>query len=270
MIVTDYTFGARGSVLYSTASIFFAGTIGGRDVLFLFGDADQSHETAITLTGSGARAQSASVKFTTSPSTSARGISTVTVLAGSTGLVTLWDSDTQLVLFADPTTAATFWAPHIATKSAGTVPGFENFWQWGTNTTVLVGGPYLVRNASLADGGRTLALRGDLNASVPLTVIAPPSVSAVTWNGERVEGLRTTTTARGRGGFLRGQLAERASVKGVQVPKLTGWQFVDSLPEVAAGFDDSAWVVADHTSTNITRKPLFGDGRVLFGCDYGL
>ncbi|EIW59741.1 uncharacterized protein TRAVEDRAFT_37024 [Trametes versicolor FP-101664 SS1] len=269
VIVTDYTFGARGSVLYSTASIFFAGTIGGRDVLFLFGDADQSHEAALTLTGSGARAQSASVKFSTSPSAAARGISTVTVLAGSTGLVTLWDSDTQLVLFADPTTAATFWAPHIATKSAGTVPGFEHFWQWGTNTTVLVGGPYLVRNASLADGGRTLALRGDLNASVPLTVIAPASVSAVTWNGARVEGLRATTSARGRGGFLRGQLAERAAVRGVQVPKLSGWQFADSLPEVAGGFDDSAWVVADHTSTNISRKPLFGDGRVLFGCDYG-
>lgn len=268
MIVTDYTFGARGSVLYSTASIFFAGTIGGRDVLFLFGDADQSHEAAITLTGSGARVQSSAIKFTTS--TSARGLTTVTVLAGSTGLVTVWDSDTQLVLFADPVTAATFWAPHIAAKTPATVPGFETFWQFGTNTTVLVGGPYLVRNASLADGGRTLALRGDLNASVPLTVIAPPSVSAVTWNGERVEGLRAATTARGRGGFLRGQLAERASVKSVQVPKLTGWQFADSLPEVAAGFDDAAWVVADHTSTNITRKPLFGDGRVLFGCDYGL
>ncbi|KAJ3010139.1 hypothetical protein NUW54_g2579 [Trametes sanguinea] len=35
VLVTDYSFGARGSVLYSTASVFFAGTIGSRDVLFL-------------------------------------------------------------------------------------------------------------------------------------------------------------------------------------------------------------------------------------------
>ncbi|KAI1781617.1 hypothetical protein LXA43DRAFT_1105617 [Ganoderma leucocontextum] len=50
-----------------------------------------------------------------------------------------------------------------------TVPGFESFWQFGTNTTVLVGGRYLVRNATISGG--TLALRGNLNASVPLTVV---------------------------------------------------------------------------------------------------
>ncbi|KAI0352572.1 hypothetical protein OH77DRAFT_1428259 [Trametes cingulata] len=265
VLLTDYTFGARSSVLYSTASVFFAGAIGTRDVLFLFGDADQSHEFALALGGSGARVQSSRVHF----ASALRGLTTVTVLPGVTGLVTIWDSDTQLVLFADPVTAATFWAPAIRAPTRDTVAGFETFWQFGTNTTVLVGGPYLVRNASLAEGGRTLALRGDLNASVALTVIAPPSVTGMTWNGARVEGLRATTDARGRGGFLTGHLAERAAVKGVSAPKLTGWRFADSLPEVGAGFDDSAWTVADHTTTNITRKPLFGDGRVLFGCDYG-
>ncbi|KAI0632368.1 glycoside hydrolase superfamily [Trametes polyzona] len=267
VIVTDYTFGARGSVLYSTASIFFAGTIGGRDILFLFGDSNQSHEAAITFTGNGVRTRSSHVRF--SSSRDAKEPTTVSVLAGSSGLVTIWDSDTQLVLFADPTTAATFWAPPIRQQTRETVPGFENFWQFGTNTTVLVGGPYLVRNATLEENGRTLALRGDLNTSVPLTVIAPPTVRDVTWNGQRVEGLRATTDARGRGGFLTGHLNERASIKNVHVPKLTGWKFADSLPEVKPGFDDSKWVTADHTTTNISRKPLFGDGRVLFGCDYG-
>ncbi|KAI0662113.1 glycoside hydrolase superfamily [Cubamyces menziesii] len=263
VIVTDYTFGAHGSVLYSTASVFFAGTIGSRDVLFLFGDADQSHETSLTLTGNGARVQSSRVQFSAS-----RGPTTVTVLAGSTGLVTIWDSDTQLVLFADPVTAATFWAPAIPSATRDTIRGFEHYWQFGTNTTVLVGGPYLVRNASLADGGHTLALRGDLNTSVQLTVIAPPTVTGVTWNGERVDSLRATTQAHGRG-FLTGQLAQRVSAKSVHVPQLTGWKFADSLPEIQPGFDDSAWVVADHRTTNISEKPLFGDGRVLFGCDYG-
>ncbi|CDO72277.1 Glycoside Hydrolase Family 35 protein [Trametes cinnabarina] len=266
VIVTDYSFGSKGSVLYSTASIFFAGTIGSRDVLFLFGDADQSHEAAIAFTGNGARIQSSRVRFSTSRAS--RGVTTVTVLPGSTGLVTIWDSDTQLVLFADPVTTATFWAPAVPSATRNSISGFEHFWQFGTNTIVLVGGPYLVRNASLADGGRTLALRGDLNSTVMLTVIAPPSVSAVTWNGQRVESLRPTTQAQGRG-FLTGTLAERSAVKSVQVPELTGWKFADSLPEIQPNFDDSAWVVANHTTTNITRKPLFGDGRVLFGCDYG-
>ncbi|KAI8986121.1 glycoside hydrolase superfamily [Trametes punicea] len=265
VIVTDYSFGAHGSVLYSTASVFFAGTIGSRDVLFLFGDADQSHEAALTLTGNGARVQSSRVQFTTSRSS--RGVTAITVLPGSTGLVTLWDSDTQLVFFADTVTAATFWAPAVPSSTPNTIRGFEHYWQFGTNTTVLVGGPYLVRNASFADGGRKLALRGDLNASVLLTVVAPPSVTEVTWNGEEVE-LRPTTQASGRG-FLTGRLTQRAAVKSVQAPKLTGWKFADSLPEVQPGFDDSPWVLANHTTTNITNKPLFGDGRVLYGCDYG-
>ena len=92
--------------------------------------------------------------------------------------MTIWDSDTQLVLFADPVTAATFWAPTVRSPTSHTVAGLENFFQFGTNTTVLVGGPYLVRNATLERG--TLALRGDLNASVPLTVYAPDAVRAVT------------------------------------------------------------------------------------------
>ena len=40
---------------------------------------------------------------------------------------------------------------------------------------------------------------------------------------------------------------------------------MDSLTETGADFDDSDWVVADHTSTNITQGMLFGDGRVLYG-----
>ncbi|KAI0632367.1 glycoside hydrolase superfamily [Trametes polyzona] len=267
VIVTDYTFGARSSVLYSTASIFFAGTIGGRDVLFLFGDSEQSHEASIIFTGNGTRIQSAHAGFASTSDAQQPPI--VTIFPGVTGLVTIWDSDTQLVLFADTTTAATFWAPPIRQETCETVSGFENFWQFGTNTTVLVGGPYLVRNATLDDNGHTLALRGDLNASVALTVIAPPSVQAVTWNGQRVDDLRAATAPHGHGGFLTGHLNPRASIKGIQTPKLTGWKYADSLPEVKPGFDDSKWVVADHTTTNITHKRMFGDGRILFGCDYG-
>ncbi|KAH9919188.1 glycoside hydrolase superfamily [Epithele typhae] len=173
-VITDYTFGARGSVLYTTASIFFAGTIGARDVLFFYGSAGQTHELALTLDG--------------------------IISPGDAGLVTLWDSATQLVLFADPVTAATFWAPPMRAPRtpAPAVPGFKNFFQFGTNATVLVGGPYL------------------------------------------------TTVALGN------------------------WRYADSLPEVGAGFDDAEWVVANKKTTNIFLKPQFGDGTVLYGCDYGL
>lgn len=269
-----------GSVLYSTASVFFAGTIGSRDVLFIYGDADQAHEVALAFTGHGTRIQSSRVQYTST--LGAFTAISVHVQPGSTGLLTLWDSPTQLVLFADPVTITTFWAPALHSPTQHTIPGLEAFWQFGTNTTMLVGGPYLVRNASLADGGRTLALRGDLNASVPLTVVAPEGVRAVSWNGKQVQ-----VRAAGNG-VLEGRLDVSSKIRQVAVSKLQGWKFADSLPEVMDGFDDSAWIVADHTSTNITIPPAFGDGRVLYGtclrhsrgmyetlthrtgCDYGL
>ena len=66
LIITDYTFGAKGSLLF-TASIFLASRIGERDVFFLFGDADQSHEFALTLTGAGTRSYSSRLQFLNFP-----------------------------------------------------------------------------------------------------------------------------------------------------------------------------------------------------------
>lgn len=261
IIISDYHFGAKSTLLYTTASIFFAGKIGDRDVLFLYGAADESHEFAFSLSGLGVAGElSSRVKLS---GTENKGYTTVTINPGSSGLITVWYSTSQLILFADPITAATFWAPAIRDETSSTISGLENFWQFGTNTTVLVGGPYLVRNATISQG--TLELNGDLNASVPLTVYAPLSVLGVKWNGKLVPTVGLGT------GILKGQLTESSSVKkGVSLPKLTGWKYADSLPEVQSDFDDSDWIVANKTTTNINVKPLFGDGRVLYGCDYGL
>ena len=270
LVITDYTFGTRGALLYTTASVFFAGTIGSRDVLFLYGPAGQSHEFAFVQRGSGTGTRIASesprIQLIPPPSTLARSsaaghYTTVVILPDpdAAGLLTIWDSDEQLVLFADPVTAATFWAPVVRQPTPSTVEGFESYWRFGTNTTVLVGGPHLVRNATLSRDRATLALRGDLNASVPLTVIGPPSVRAVLWNGRPAE-----VRSDGKG-VLSGRLVRSVDVGKVKVPKLEGWKFRDSLPEVQRGFDDSDWVEANHTTTNIFLKPIFGDGRVLYG-----
>ncbi len=154
------------------------------------------------------------------------------------------------MLFADPVTAATFWAPAIKGATHNAVPELEDFWQFGTNTTVLVGGPNLVRNATIR--GDTLVLRGDLNASVPLTVVAPSEVRSVTWNGARV------TVKKEGHATLTGQLVQRSAAKNVKVPQLTGWKFKDSLPEIQPGFDDSKWTVANKTTTNLSVKPASG------------
>ena len=269
VIVTDYSFGASSKLAFSTAQIFFASTIGGRDILFLHGNSSQAHEVALQLTGTPNPLHggpSPAVLFTNSTSSNlAQATTLVSFLAGIEGLVTVWDSDTQLVLFADSDTAATFWAPVLAGPASDPL---RNFWGVGTNTSILVGGPYLVREATLSGG--KLALRGDLKEGVRLTVIGPKGISSVTWNDERVSPDATASASLTQSGGFIGQLNIRSSVTGLTVPKLTGWKFKDSLPEIQSSFDDRAWTVANHTTTNIPLKPYYGDGRILYGCDYGL
>lgn len=262
VIVTTYTFGSS-LVSYSTAQIFYAGVIDGRDVLFLYGDSSQEHETELALTGTPNKMQSQSSLVTSSTGPAG---TIVTFLSGIEGLVTVYDSDTQLILFADTQTAASFWSPVI---SGDANDPLKNFWDLGTNTSILVGGPYLVRSASIT--GSQLDLRGDLNTSAILTVIGPKTVKTITWNGETISEDATATSALTSSGGFVGQLKiSSASTNGITVPRLGGWKFKDSLPEIAGNFDDGNWTVADHTTTNIPLKPYYGDGRILYGCDYGL
>jgi Beta-galactosidase, domain 2/Beta-galactosidase, domain 3 len=243
VIVTDYHYGSSGFIHWSTAPIIFAGHIGTRDVLYITADRDEPGELALS--------HSARVD-----------LSFPEGITGG-GPFAVIDTSTSLVLVSTSFTAGTFFGPVLS----GAGP-HASFWQIGTNSTVLVGGPHLVRNASLESDG-TLALYGDLNASVTLQVIGPPQMTAVTWNGKAVakNGTATNNLSRFPGTFL-GHLTFPSTK--ITVPALTEWKFSDSLPEIQATFDDSDWVVANHTTTNIPFKPYYGDGRVLYGCDYGL
>lgn len=232
-------------------------------MLFLFGNSDQEHEIALKLTGTPSHALSNSSQVSVKASSSNETI--VTFLAGIEGLITVWDSSTQLVLFADTITAGSFFAPVVPGSSSSSL---AHYWSLGSNATVLVGGPYLVRNATIS--GSTLALRGDLNATTRLTVIAPPSVRSITWNGQSVSlQVSAGTNVTSTGGFV-GSLTLPSSVSSVAVPALTGWKFADSLPEIQSNFSDVNWAVANHTTTNIPFPKYYGDDRILYGCDYGL
>ncbi|ESK82299.1 glycoside hydrolase family 35 protein [Moniliophthora roreri MCA 2997] len=182
---------------------------------------------------------------------------------GIQSLHTLHASGTQLVIFAESSTAETFWAPSIASNASE----HASFWGIGTNGSVLVGGPYLVRSAHI--GSDTLALHGDPNASSVekesrLTIIAPRSVTKVTWNEEIVLLDDSSVDDRYITGTI--ELAEKAEIT---VPELDGWKYHDSLPEIGDEFGDSQWAVANHTGTNVPFKMWYGDGRVLYGWDYG-
>ncbi|EPQ50957.1 glycoside hydrolase family 35 protein [Gloeophyllum trabeum ATCC 11539] len=257
VVVTDYLFGSS-RMLYSTAQVLYAGVIGGRDVLFLYGDSSQEHEASIAFTGIPNMKASGP---TISIQCDNRRDTTISFLPGLNGLVTVYDSSTQLVLFADTVTAGSFWSPVISGSGE-----FSNYWQFGTNTSILVGGPYLVRNATIE--GPTLALQGDLETGVRLIVIAPPGLEEVTWNGVPVlADVQAASSLSSVGGFV-GQLGMSLTAAHITVPSLTNWKYADSLPEIIRGFADTNWTLADHRTTNIPFPPYYGDGRILYGCDY--
>lgn len=278
VVVVNYPFGGASKLLTSTAQVYFAGMIDGRDVLILYGDASQAHETTIythnTYMGRNAFPQSKYSERVIFHERNAleRGHTTTTIefLEGIEGIITAIDNSQQLVLYADTDTVATFWAPTIA--GAADDP-FRNFWGIGTNQSILISGPHLVRNASIT--GNDLALYGDLKEEVRLTIVVPKHIRTMSWNGMDIApDLQAASEVSAFGGVFVATLSPRAIVadsrQSLVVPKLGPWKYRDGLPEIRSGFDDSDWILANHTSTNIPYKPYYGDGRVLYGCDYGL
>jgi hypothetical protein len=130
-----------------------------------------------------------------------------------------------------------------------------------SNPIILKAG-YLMRTAKIT--GDTLALTGDLNATTTFEVLggASSSVSKVTFNGKDVD---YTTSEEGT-------LCATVDLPklNVTVPQLSQleWKYVDSLPEIQPGYDDSNWTAADLKKTYNSLRPL--DTPVsLYGSDYG-
>ena len=147
-------------------------------------------------------------------------------------------SGTLLLLLADDATTARMWHPELADRQ------------------VLVSGPYLVRGAKIV--GNVIEVTGDLDAPTTLEVFAPQSVDRIVWNGYWVNARRTSY------GTLMAQLQGPAAV---QLPSLAAWKFQFESYERNAGFNDSAWTVANHLATNNLNVP--GTLPVLYEDDYG-
>lgn len=111
--------------------------------------------------------------------------------------------------------------------------------------------------------GGTLALTGDVNATTTLEIIGgAPRYNAVTFNGKRV------STFSDKNGNMKGTV--QYPTPNFRIPSLPSlsWKYVDSLPEIQSGYDDSAWPKADHTTTNNTFQNLTTPTS-LWGPDYG-
>lgn len=140
-----------------------------------------------------------------------------------------------------------------------------NYWvAETTDGAVIVNGPYLVRSASI--DGHTLSLKADFNKTTNIEIVGAPSgLTTLQVNNNTVN--HTTTRSAG----FTGTVTQNYSPPNFSIPDLTraSWYYIDSLPEISTGYDDSAWPDANHTNTtNPTGSPLLTPVS-LYGSDYG-
>ena len=168
-----------------------------------------------------------------------------------------------LIFAVDTPTADALWAPVL-------IYGDEHSQRLGSNSSLLVSGPYLVRNATLVD--TTLELYGDADREAFVTVAAPTrAIETVRWNGETVQFAWLDDEAVSPFALADAPLIFRVDgpPSEVSLPALLNWTYADGLPEREPGFDDSAWTIANRTETTSPYKPYAGDS-VLYACDYDL
>ncbi|KAI5890378.1 glycoside hydrolase family 35 protein [Schizophyllum commune H4-8] len=251
IIVVDYVFGqSETTVLYSTAEVLTWTTIDSTDYIVLYAGKGQTGQTALLFneepdvsTEDGSSVESSFSDGVLTIDYTLDGFEAVSINNGS-----------LVLLLADKGIANTWSAPDIQGEG-----DWGKFFSVGTNSSVLVGGPYLVRSASI--DGDTLALVGDLNGTTPIEVFAPAAVSQVTWNGAPLD-LESSS---------RGSLAGTATAEDqpIELPTFGTWKVSGSLPEIDPDFDDSNWVTADLTATNYTNLPPVSGDKILYSQQYG-
>jgi beta-galactosidase GanA len=234
ILVANYRLGAQ-QLQYSTSEIMTSQQIGGRDVALLYGRSGEPGETvlrypsrpAVTVLDGDVRSTWDAASGDLRLNYAHTGLARVLVTGGPRPL---------LLLLATDEVAATFWTERTP---AG---------------PILVRGPYLLRSA--AGDGAVLRLTGDTAKTGELEVFS--SARTVIWNGRPVPTARTVSGSR---------LGRLGGPPAVTLPALTGWVHAAESPESRPGFDDSAWKVADRTTTTSTTAPA--TLPVLFADDYG-
>ncbi|CAE7074419.1 unnamed protein product [Rhizoctonia solani] len=244
IIVSEYPFG--NSVATWT-------TLDGADHIVLY-TSNQTTTTALYTNSTSATSSSSSITASVS-----NGTALISGSPASSGLTRVSVGKTS-VWIADKTwLAPRIWQPRVSGTS-----GNGRYDLSPRTGSVLVFGPYLVRNATVK--GSTVAITGDVKSgtTTELEVLAPSSVKSVTFNGKSVKVSKTAL------GTLKGSIATKDLTPKLPSLKTLKWKCTDSLPEVAVGFDDSNWVVATKNSTARPAEfqPL-GGKTVLYSDEYG-
>ncbi|KAJ7895550.1 glycoside hydrolase superfamily [Mycena olivaceomarginata] len=264
-IISDHRFGnlhSGSNILYSTASLFYSGAIGNRDVLVLHGPASQSFEVVLNLNGFKSSSpfsfsEGGKMDINTRTSFQVGGNYTAFTFSPAQNQIAVSISDSSVLVLGDTSSMDKLFAPIIPGADGST------FFLVSTNQTVLVRGPALLRNASISRNQATIDLWGDTSGSTSVTVYAPESVTSASWNGKTIANVHKTAP-----GVLNFSVG-RPSPK-IDVPDLSRatWKAADGLPEIQNDYDDSRWIEADRLASTNPFVKYYGD-NYLYACEYG-
>ena len=239
--VSDYDIGGA-TLVYSTAEVFTWHKYDDKTVLVVYGGAGETHELALDVTG-------LEVVEGDVASTTAKGTTILNFKADGTRKIAKVGADSPVYVYMlDRGEAFNYWAIDQAPHDS--------------SNPVIVKAGYLMRTAKVT--GDTIALVGDINATTTVEVIggASSEVSKMTFNGKDID---FTTSEQGT---LSADI--EFAKPDISIPKLSEleWKFVDSLPEIQPGYDDSEWTAADLKKTYNSLRPLTTPVS-LYSSDYG-
>lgn len=303
MIVTDKVFKDGAHMLYTTARVIFAGSVGSnRDALVLLSEKGRRYETSwivgglkeedlkvksfLTLKDQDLTIESStellkieqelqdgtftlSWKLPSSDLLSSMSLAYIRIsIGGIPVLLALGDEEAMSNFYAPVISSLGVAESSLYPPQPSTSPSIEAYNLIGTDSTALVSGAPFIRRAAYSVSGSTLHLFGQTQGNTVIDIFAAPQVMELTWNGELIP-VRYTPW-----GGIRVEvsgLSKKIRDWRAHLSKLE-WKFHDSLLEIQDGFDDSDWVVANKTTT---PNPYFHsdsintEGQVLFASEYG-
>ena len=246
--VTDYDVGGI-NLIYSSAEIFTWQKSSSKTVLLLYGGADETHEIALPSSLGTPTVEGADV----------------TISSNGSAVIANWQvSPTRSVLhFGENLDVYLLWRNDVYNYWVLELPAeapTNNFTSPSKSSIVAKAG-YLLRTVSISGG--SLYLTGDLNATADFELISAPSnVTSVYFNEEPVS---STTSSNGT---VSGTLSYASPTASIPTLSSLDWKYLDDLPEIQSGYDDSLWTSADHLTTNNTVRNLTTPTS-LYADDYG-
>ncbi|KAK9787636.1 putative Beta-galactosidase [Seiridium cardinale] len=247
--VSDYDIGGA-KLIYSTAEIFTWQKYDDSTVLVVYGGPGEQHELAIARNTTRGQTIQASPDLRVE-STAASFI--VNWQATSTDqYVRIGDLQVYIV---DRDSAYNFWVVPV--------PGSEGTLYTKTeDSNLIIKSGYLIRSANATK--ESLDITGDLNATSPLWIAggAPKDLRTLTFNGKEID------FSIDRNGAVLADLVYTPPDIDVPVLQDLDWYYIDTLPEVQVGYDDSQWTLASLSESNNTNRALTTPTS-LYASDYG-